>query len=412
VRGTAVLLLGLTVGVSACSTTPQWQAPDRPTRIDGARLLESASTGPLFRDAHADEIPVIPPRHHLRPCCAFGTDLGVRVGPVPIPSIAIGNVIGTEDLGEHSYDAGAVTLRSDDSQWKLIRSEGNGLVYTCRGGFIDTAHIRDYADTMIFLVTTIARSLEFGATIEMPDEGGKRQIHVDAVDEDLIRRLGRTRIALPIAQWLAFELSLWHEIVTWYGWSTYATFPEAVSSFSPEDLYSNVIGIRIAAAIAAQRTARTEELYEHGVDAWMRVALDYLGAVPRPVAIDAMKAVDHLWWTSDARLPDKGLVLRRNFTIEPELVPWLVPPDRMPASLRRACGEAPRALSIPNPSAGLDPKMRQLVHVEIEVAPDVATHEPFASLGRPVTLADFPAIIEQIRRENRAEFGPDADRSN
>ena len=52
--------------------------------------------------------------------------------------------------------------------------EHNGLVYTCRGGFIDTAHVRDYADWAIFLVAQIARLAETGGVVELPDEGGRR----------------------------------------------------------------------------------------------------------------------------------------------------------------------------------------------------------------------------------------------
>ena len=41
---------------------------------------------------------------------------------------------------------------------------------------------------------------------------------------------------------------------------------------------------------------------------------------------------------------------------------------------------------------------------------NLAAQAPFTEIGRSVTQADFPRIIEAIREQNREEFGPDADR--
>jgi hypothetical protein len=39
---------------------------------------------------------------------------------------------------------------------------------------------------------------------------------------------------------------------------------------------------------------------------------------------------------------------------------------------------------------------------------NLAAQEPFATIGRNVTENDFPRIVEVIREQNLAEFGPKA----
>ena len=71
---------------------------------------------------------------------------------------------------------------------------------------------------------------------------------IKPVDPEIVAAHGRRAVAVPLAQWIAFQLSTWHEIATWFGWSALSIFPEEASAFSPEDLYSNLLGIRIAGA--------------------------------------------------------------------------------------------------------------------------------------------------------------------
>ena len=160
------------------------------------------------------------------------------------------------------------------------------------GGFIDTAHVRDYADWTIFIASRICLSLEEGVTIELPPEGGERRLVFNPIDEALIHRYGRKQLTIALAQWSAFQLSIWHELATWAGWSWSAAFPELASAFSPEDLYSNMIGIRLAGAVALERSARTDDLFNRSLDAWLADVLVELGATSKEVGREAMYAVD------------------------------------------------------------------------------------------------------------------------
>jgi hypothetical protein len=405
-----VWLLLIATLTSSCALRPRWRADDQPTAIDVVELMEAGDPSAIFRNMHASEIPVIPTRQHLRPCCAFGAQLGAQLGPIPIPGISIGNILDADELGYHYYDAGILLLGSRGDDDAVVRSERNGLVYTCRGGFIDTAHVRDYADWTIFLGTNIARHLETGVTLQLPGEGATLQIVIHAADPARLDGIDRRRLAIPLPQWLAFQLSVWHEIATWYGWSTVAAFPERVSAFSPEDLYSNLVGTKIAGAVAAQRSARSEFLYNRSVDHWIAQILRYLEATPAAVGRDAMRSVDMAWWDSGRRLPDPRLVLRRNMDLGTEIRPWLAPFDRATEALRAACPPALPPVVLANPDAVDGLQFRDQATLRIEVGAMLAAQEPFRSLGGVITQEDFPAILAAVRAENQRQFGPVADR--
>ena len=98
--------------------------------LDAAALL-ATDLSTFDRGERPEEVPVVPVRRRLRPCCGFGSSLRVRVGAVNIPGVSIGNIRSADDIGRHTYDAGR------SAQDQIAGSERNGLVYTCRGGFID-----------------------------------------------------------------------------------------------------------------------------------------------------------------------------------------------------------------------------------------------------------------------------------
>ena len=94
----------------ACTAPPRWMKNDAPTQQDLATLLGANELKELYRDISPAEVPELPRRTRLRPCCAFGVDLRVKVGAIPVPGYEIGNLRGPADLGRHTYDSGAMTL--------------------------------------------------------------------------------------------------------------------------------------------------------------------------------------------------------------------------------------------------------------------------------------------------------------
>jgi len=203
-----------------------------------------------------------------------------------------------------------------------------------------------------------------------------------------------------MAQWIGFQLSIWHEIATWYGWSWTKTFPETASAFSPEDLYSNLLGVKLFAALVPRSSARTEYLYNSTVDGWLEAVLAHLDPVPKSVGVEAMRSVDKHWWDSSRRLPDKELTLRRHFDIDDQIMPWLVPAERASERLREICGDDPKPVTISIPDGIMGLKFSDWVSLQIEVDDNLAAQAPFTEIGR------------SVREQNRKEFGPGADQPN
>lgn len=405
----ALLSLGVSTLLGGCAPTMKWAAPMMANPEMVAYVLGEGSA--VERDILPSEIPVVPVRTHLRPCCAFGTHLQASLGALPVPFFTIGNIIELDDVGPHKYDCGAFSGQGSSTKNSFTK-ENNGLLYTCRGGFIDTAHVRDYADWTMFWATRIGRASETGETVELPSEGGKRRVVIRPIPRELVERYGLRRVVSSLAQWTAFQLSIWHEIATAYGWASIEMYPEYVSAFSPEDLYSNLLGIKLAGGIIGRRgAAATDAMYDQNVDTWLRAALTYLKPVSAEAAKSATYLVDKVWWDSDARLPNPRLVLRRNSDLGDEIRPWLISraysSPEMQAWIDRECGgtQNPLVLKAADSLTGVNP--RELVTFEVDV--DVPDPFPFPRAdSTTITQEDFPAVIGTVRKRAELTLGAHA----
>ena len=391
-----VVLGSLALLLTACA--PTWRSPRLMVDSkDVARALhDTAQVGAPAFDPKT--VPNFEAPQKVRPCCAFGVDLKAKVGAVPVPIYENENILSVEEIGPHGYDKGELTR------------EHNGLVYTCRGGFIDLAHVRDTADNTLFLAMHIARALPGGLTIDMPDQGTKRRIVIKALPPGMIERYGRWTIAARMASWVGYQLSIWHEVVTWYGWTSTLGISEKLSAFSPEDLYSNMLGANIAAGIILEREAGSREQYDEAMQGWIREALRRLGVVPKAQARLAMKAVDGLWWDSNKRLPDWKLVTRRYMQTAPPLPPWLVaealPPDRQSPEVAKMCQGQPPTLELEIEEKLGKTKMEDLIEIRYEFAKWIPEEFPLpASKGQVVRHSDLAVIVEDVRRRASEELG-------
>src|SRR5262249_34797222 len=154
-------------------------------------------------------------------------------------------------------------------------------------------------------------------------EGGKRRVIIRPLPAELLDRYGLRRTAIVLAQWLAFELSLWHEIATAHGWSSGDLHPQYGPPFSPPGLYSHLLGIKIAGAMLMQTgSIATDSLYDQNMDRWLQATLQYLQSLPVDGATAATYLVDSVWWNSKTRLPDPRLVSHRNLDAGLEITPW------------------------------------------------------------------------------------------
>lgn len=408
--GFVLLLLGL-VGCA-----PTWP-PMLPSSVEAPPPMADLHAAQIFQDLlpskkrapDASETEAFPPIENVRPCCAFGNELGVSVAGVPIPGFRMSNIVAHDDLGHHRYDHGVGTIDGDWGEG-LFFKERNGLAYTCRGGFIDTAHVRDYADWTVFLYREILEAIDGGTVLELPEEAGKRFLYVVDAASEMPSEKERQRHALDEASRVAFNLSLWHEIATWYGWSAWSAFPETASAFSPEDLYSNELGIQLAGYLIRDGWSDSQNDYEEAMDLAFPVILERLGAAAPELTAAAADAVDGLWWRSDQKLPASYLVARRAFALEQPLEPWLIDSARLESTARetvqRYCGQIDRG---PIGLTRVEPASLDFVRLEIDLGERVAASMPsWLPEGKRLRQDDFPTVVKAIRDELVANEGAHA----
>jgi hypothetical protein len=139
--------------------------------------------------------------------------------------------------------------------------------------------------------------------------------------------------------------------------------------------------------------------------------LERLDGVSKDAAIAATQAVGGMWWDSSKRLPNWELVRRRDFEIDQDIVPWLVSQARPGAEGDVAgCDGGTSALHLRNPDGHDGMRYDAVATLEIEPGAPVAQMPMPRPDSRTITQADFPWLIEQIRRESIATFGDAADR--
>lgn len=238
------------------------------------------------------------PSRIIRTCCSFGADMQLFA----IPGLKLTEITSIERIGPHHY------LGNPDEQ--------NGIIYTRRGGFIDMGHLRDQCDWLAYIYTQLLDKRKTGVLhLILGHEGGEKTLQVriapELTNQDLIFMAGK----------IAYDLSVWHEIATWYGASTIPFVPERYSSFSVEDAYSNLLGVMIGI-----KAVQSELPYEQAVTKIIDQTLRNLDVVKSETeTLLAMEDVRNIWWTRDKRLPSGKVLLQRQLSVYPCLRPWLVP---------------------------------------------------------------------------------------
>ncbi|EOD80925.1 hypothetical protein D515_04904 [Grimontia indica] len=253
----------------------------------------------------------------VRPCCAFGKDLKAQVGGVPVPFFSVGNVLEAKGVGNHQYNDGSQGV---SSSLLGIGEEHNGLIFTQKGGFIDTAHVRDTADFTYYLFNEIRYRIGTDAEIPLPAELRDRVIVLKRNDAPL-KAQEKHEIAVDIAGVMAFRLAQWHEIAQWFGLVSVAGFKELASAYSPEDLYSNMLGAKLAMSILRETPDLTLVEFGEAMDTAFAEKLSALEAAPERETSRRIEALDGKWWDSTKRLPDKWVLLHRDYHLALSLTP-------------------------------------------------------------------------------------------
>lgn len=328
-----------------------------------------------------------------------------RFGTLPTPHTAPGMrnaVVDPADLGHHGYRV------------HPPGQESAGVLYTCNAGFLDLDHVRDAADWTAYLRQRFMEAL-------LNDRGAVRFSGEDRDVSFLVRLRplspeDKARWAAPIAAELgrryAFQLLTWHEVLTWFGYRKVFLFPEKVSAFSYEDSASHLVGVAAGGAALASAAP-----WDAAMDAALADELRGLGAVPRDATWAAFERVADRWYDSGSAWPSNRFVKKRDLDIGLEgrgVQPWQAPGvpgcegaavatleiDRLATLDGGRFADMDAASFSPGPPGYWDKLFPQ--------------GRPLGEDGRPVEALDprvhLAAVMAQVRREVRAELGPEADR--
>lgn len=224
------------------------------------------------------------------------------------------NFLELKSLGDHKYYDGLF--------------EKNGIVYTCRGGHIDIAHLRIAADYTRYLYKRTLKCLlktDRRFSFKLNVEPSRYYIQLTYPKNwqdlpDLQKEQIAEEIALEMGQYLTFTMVTWHEVLTFFGYKSMAFLPEFSSAFSWEDNYSNLLGIRLAAAAIQNK----QQDYDKAMTSLIYAQMEHLGIQPASDARAAAEAMRGIWFEGNIFVTMKV----RNMDIgldDGQITPLLVP---------------------------------------------------------------------------------------
>ena len=215
--------------------------------------------------------------------------------------------------------------------------EKSGLLYSCRGGFLDIAHVRQAADLTAWFYHQIKQRVSQpsseGLTITLPEEAARRQLELSRELLLLDPQNEHTEVLfIEIAAQATEQLGFWHEAWSWFDYRAVFLYNERHSAFSPEDLYSNALGIHLAMRALAQDSDR----YEENMNTLMKEYMTLLQAQPSSHNQAAFEAIEgessEAWWNKNLGITETTRVSKRYLQTEAEYKPWLVEFDSSPCS--------------------------------------------------------------------------------
>ncbi len=217
-------------------------------------------------------------------------------------------------------------------------AEKDGIAYACRGGSIDVAHLRIATDWTAYLTARTYRHLmkndrdfTFKLAVDRSREYVQFTYPADWNSRSESQRKETARqIALAVGPYLAYTMTTWHEVLTWFGFKCAGLPTEFPSAFSWEDSYSNLLGT----IIAVHALQDTQHPYNEAVKIALDREMTKLGIQPAEVARKVTESVRGPWFTGGVTML---LTLRkRNFDVglgDGMVTPSLIPnPPQCPGA--------------------------------------------------------------------------------
>jgi hypothetical protein len=389
------IFLFLTLIISSCSSVT-WESDIGPSEGAVDAMLDTAFFEGETWDYDLKKNKDFKLPQTMRPCCAFGTNHKVQFGALPIPLIRMSNTISFEEIGAHSYDASAFT-RSSFRKTKRNSTENNGLIYTEKGGMLDTAHIRDTADLTVALFYYFYENIGKTTTVELRRELGKATMKLKAFDASKFSNKERWLLASALAARKAYQMAVAHEIAQWHGYRSFELFSEEVSAYSPEDLYSNLLGAKVASTVINNKLALSSESFNKHMTIWLEKTIQALEPASKYETNELLMTVDGTWWDSDRRLPSKELVIKRNYNTSDVQTPLLIASNKTKLQ--------PKTIKLTKYLYGID--LDKLAYYSFEV--DVRYRKKFSHIPEKIwkdgiDTYDFQRIADYDEIEDKKFF--------
>jgi len=302
----------------------------------------------------------------------------VRLGCLPTSTFGV-PFANPDDLGKHSYS--------------FSFFEKGGIVYTCKAGNIDIDHVRGSADLTRYFIKRVRKNLlkkGKGFSYNLAMELSTHKINFiypknwKTLPPDEKEKIAN-EIAFELGPYLAYNATLWHEILTWFGVHFVGFEPEFNSAFSWEDVYSNLLGTKLAVQVLRE----TNQKYNTAMTLAIYKELRKLDVQPKSTAIEASEKMRGKWFTGDL-IPD---IKMRNFDIglDGYVTPTLIPEVHK-------CKEQPLPCPVPNLNILKDYEFS----IIYEIKPNVFEQgRIFNAAGEKKIYPEkhFPVLLEHIKKE-------------
>ena len=358
------------VGRDRLETRLLQRSLNKKSNITGLKSRRDTSSSKLFNLDFNKKLRQLGPGN--RPCCGFGADIEFLIKP-----IKLNQHTEVSELNSHFYG-------------NNIFKEKNGEVYTCKGGFVDTGHLRHNADWTVYFAYLIEELSKNGGTIKLKSEGGKRWLSlkkpvVPFTKEQIIR----------ISQRLTYHTSVWHEISTWYVPAVVPIYSEKASSFAPEDNFSNLLGTYVGA-----KTLRESGHFSDVAVDSIKSTLTDLGALKVEQTKEAFFYVENKWWTRK----DKS-IKKHTFSYEKgKVTPWRI--EEYSNTVCKNTDSRVKSLKVPESIIldGIKVKIDSLYDFNVIAKKGIPINKLLGRINGNVHQNDLKLLVKKIRKLIKEDF--------
>ena len=322
-----------------------------------------------------------------RRCCLLGTNFKM-FGVIPGKQ-----TWDPSDLGVHFYGGGT--------------GEYNGNIATCHAGFIDTAHVRYAADLVLRYALLIEQLGPEGGSLSLHPEAGRGKVRIAPLPEGVPFS---EDYVIETAGSITIDLTSWHEIATWYDFSEMPLYTEKGSSFSPEDPFSNQLGVALGKAALRLSNRRTIS-YNEAMTRLLKAYLLGAGALPESETtriLDALESdadfnpsvAESPWFDPRYQIPNYKRLIKRQTSVFGDVHPTRPAPGLLPESCKTANAE-----ETPNDPWTLNQaQLWDRYRIEIQLKGSTKMGRLLKKSRPIISQNDFPAMIRQIEGEILQEW--------